>query len=376
MPHATKYILTILVFLIMVVGVISLKKDAKDPMRARTISIGAILPLSGDAVLYGESARNVMDIATEHINAQGGVNGHALEMIYEDGKCDEKDAATAMQKLITVDNVQLVIGGLCESESLGAVPIANANHVLLFSPAQSLLNVSTDGGNPVFRNSPNMVSKGMTLAQFATIKGWNNVAIIQEESESLHGLGTAFATTFIANGGEIVFHPYVDEPDTLRERLSMLKSSGVDALFLNVSHSGVSERILQSTKDLQWKPALLGSDIKIVSETSELFEGMVIAELAFDPNNKSFIDLSQAYKAKFSSELPFPDSARTEYDAVFILVDALKAVGLDSQMIIGWLLKVKDWEGSSGITNFDENGNRIGGYAIKIIHDGAVVPRE
>ncbi|MDI6721115.1 MAG: ABC transporter substrate-binding protein, partial [Candidatus Aenigmarchaeota archaeon] len=94
---------------------------------AQTVKIGFIAPLTGDAAVYGLPLKNMVELATEEINSQGGIDGKKVEIIYEDGKCNGKDAATAMQKLVSVDKVRVIFGGFCSSESLGAEPIATQN---------------------------------------------------------------------------------------------------------------------------------------------------------------------------------------------------------------------------------------------------------
>jgi ABC-type branched-subunit amino acid transport system substrate-binding protein len=47
-----------------------------------------------------------VEIAVSEINAKGGVKGRLLEIIYEDGKCSNKEASTATQKLISIDKVK------------------------------------------------------------------------------------------------------------------------------------------------------------------------------------------------------------------------------------------------------------------------------
>src|SRR5438309_1367757 len=88
------------------------------------IKIGFIGPLTGDGAVYGEPYRNMVVMAVEEINKAGGVDGKSIEVVYEDGKCNGKDGANAAQKLVNVDKVQVIIGGVCSSETLAAVPVA------------------------------------------------------------------------------------------------------------------------------------------------------------------------------------------------------------------------------------------------------------
>src|SRR3989344_7493185 len=79
-----------LVLLIIVVGGLIFyggKKGGEEAVLKEPIKIGVIVPLTGDAAVYGESARNVYQMAVEEINAAGGIGGSMVELIFEDGKC-------------------------------------------------------------------------------------------------------------------------------------------------------------------------------------------------------------------------------------------------------------------------------------------------
>ena len=46
------------------------------------IKIGAILPLTGDAAVWGNNTKKGIDLAVEEIGKKGGVNGKKIKIIY------------------------------------------------------------------------------------------------------------------------------------------------------------------------------------------------------------------------------------------------------------------------------------------------------
>ena len=66
-----------------------------------TIKIGAILPLTGETMVWGENSRNGMQLAVEEINSAGGINGKLIEIIYEDSQCNPSKAVSSIQKLVS-----------------------------------------------------------------------------------------------------------------------------------------------------------------------------------------------------------------------------------------------------------------------------------
>ena len=65
--------------------------------------IGVMESVTGAGETYGHVAVQAKQLAVEEINAAGGVNGHMLELIIEDSKCNAQDAITAYKKLTDVD---------------------------------------------------------------------------------------------------------------------------------------------------------------------------------------------------------------------------------------------------------------------------------
>ena len=49
-----------------------------------SIKIGAMLLLSGDGASWGQASQNAINLAVEEANAEGGINGKIIEVIYED----------------------------------------------------------------------------------------------------------------------------------------------------------------------------------------------------------------------------------------------------------------------------------------------------
>jgi branched-chain amino acid transport system substrate-binding protein len=99
-----------------------------------TIRIGVIGPMK---FLPGEHTWWGAQMAQEEINAAGGVNVggvmHKIELVKADSNCilSIPDAVTAMERLVTVDGVDFVIGGF-RSEAVLAMQEVMADHRVIF----------------------------------------------------------------------------------------------------------------------------------------------------------------------------------------------------------------------------------------------------
>jgi len=164
---------------------ITVSRPAGRPASGEPIKIGYIGPLTGGAAAYGETEKNVIELALKEIN-DGGELIRKLEVIYEDGKCDGKDAATAAQKLINIDKVKIILGGGCSAETLGAAPLAEASKVILFSAFSSNPFIG-QSGDYVFRNCPSDSDFGKADADFIASQGIKRAATITENTDYSQG---------------------------------------------------------------------------------------------------------------------------------------------------------------------------------------------
>ena len=87
---------------------------------AEPIKLGAILPLSD---ITGDQAAKAMKVAVKEINKAGGLLGRQVELIVVDDEMKPEKGAAAVEKLVTVDKVDLLIGGMASGVHLGQIPI-------------------------------------------------------------------------------------------------------------------------------------------------------------------------------------------------------------------------------------------------------------
>lgn len=367
-------ILTILVVLVVIVGgwwFMGSSKTAQGPVR-----IGVIHPFSGDAAVYGETMLRVLNIAADKINADGGVNGYPVEFVVEDGKCDGTAAASAAQKLVTIDKVEVIIGGFCSGEALAAEPITTAAEVALFSASAS--NPKLTGISPFFvRNYPSDSSQGVILANAAIGKGMKKIAVLQEQVDYAAGIYQVFDARVRELGGTTQNEQYVADATDFRSSIAKLRAANPDGLFVIANSPASAERIFTQMQEVEWTPALMVSDVVagdpvVIAKYADLLEGGFAAEFGTDQNNPKFREVIDAYTAKYVEEPPFQAYVQAEYDAVFLIAEAVREVGYDGKKIAKWLHDVENWEGASGTLTIDSNGDPAVGHRLEIIRNGKV----
>lgn len=341
------------------------------------VKIGWIGPLTGEAAIYGEVAKKINEMAVEKINVDGGINGRSLEVVYEDGKCNGKDATNAMQKLVAVDKVQIVIGGFCSGESISATSIANQNQVVMLSPGSSSPELTRVGGDYFFRNFPSDATQAVRLAEEAGKRGWKNVAILQEQTDYAQALSEAFEKAFQEKGGLVNVERFTTGNTDFKTSLTKLRVAEPDALFLSVQTVKPVEIIMRQLKELDWSPAIFSGNVMFEQAFVDKFKDQIENSFyaTFDVSKSDiYKQFKSDFKEKHDEEVPYETYAQTEYDAAFLVADALRSAGNDGKRLRDWFDTVENWEGVSGIINFDENGDRTGAHQeLYVVRDGKII---
>src|SRR4030042_6253453 len=84
------------------------------------IKRGAIFPL-GD--ITGDQGAKAMKLAVKEINKAGGLLGRQVELIVVDDEMKAEKGAAAVERLVTVDKGDILVGGMSSGVHLGQIPI-------------------------------------------------------------------------------------------------------------------------------------------------------------------------------------------------------------------------------------------------------------
>ena len=340
--------------------------------------IGVMYPLSGDGAAYGLPIQRATKIAIDEINAKGGVNGRKLEPIWEDSKCNPKDGNAAAQKLVNIDKVKVIIGGVCSGETLGAAPITEENKVVLISPSATSPDI-TKAGDFVFRVAPSDEYAGVVASDYAfNDLGAIKVAIISEATDYAQGLRRVFKESFEKLGGKIVADETFNPEDTdLRTQVTKAKASNPDLIYIVPQTVPKGVLLVKQIKEAGLNTQLLTAEVligrNVIKENAADMEGLIGVEQKFDEKVPKAAALLAKYKQQAKEDAPFPTYMTGAYDVVYLLADAIEKNGYDSEKIRDYLYAVKNYEGAVGKITIDENGEPILEYAVKQVKSGELV---
>lgn len=335
-----------------------------------TIKIGFIGPLSGDAASFGQTERNAVDMALAEINSAGGINGRKIEVIYEDGKCSGKESSTAAQKLVDVDKVKIILGGTCSGETLAIAPITEKNKVVLFS-AMSSNPAITDAGDYIFRTSPSDTETGRFSAD-KMIKKYRKAAILSENTDYAQGVRKIFKEKFAEMGGTLVADEVFNQGERdFRSQILKIKDASPDAILF-VPQSGTTQGLgIKQMRELGMDKQVytIVATADAVDIAGSAMEGTIIVDVPQLPDKgKTVID---RYREMYRQDPANEWEAGARYDSVFIIANALRKCGEDTECVKDFLYRMDWYTGSIGRYKFDSNGDVLGiVYALKVVKGG------
>jgi branched-chain amino acid transport system substrate-binding protein len=314
----------------------------------------------------------------DETNAAGGINGRQIEMVYEDGKCDGKAAALAAQKLVTVDKLQLIVGGACSGETLAAAPIAEQSKVLLISAASSSPLITT-AGDYIFRVYPSDLGFASQLTGLLRNKSVKKVALVSEQTDYAQGLRNAFLSNAKDAGMTVVADEnFATDISDFKAIAGKLNSAQAEAIFINPQTPAGAVRIIKQLRDLGNTTQVYGVGIFSNDEfakSGKFVDGMIILDIAAASNKALGDKLALNFKSKFGHDSAFPTFSNATYDTLGIVKGAISKAGYDATKIKDYLYTMKHYVGVIGNISFDTNGDPVGinSYIVKQIKDGHIV---
>jgi branched-chain amino acid transport system substrate-binding protein len=342
------------------------------------VKVGVILPLSGDLAKYGKTSRTAIELANEEINSKAGTNSVRLEIVFEDDALNPSIGVSAAKKLIETDKVVAILGPLASSVTLAVAPSAEKSRVVLLSPGSSAPKLS-DAGDYIFRNALSDIYEGTEMAKFAfNTLNLRKVAILYINNDFGIGLRDVFRKEFEELRGAVIsIQAFSQGSRDHRAQLSKLIADGPEATYLVGYDEMIS--IFKQSKELgfrtRWLATTFLNDQDLVTKTGGAADGTVFASWDYspdsqDPKVKQFAEKIRERTGGLEADV----FAANAYDAVYLLYEAIKRKGSTSEQIRDGLYSIQGFEGVTGKTSFDRNGDVIKPIRIKTIVNGKIQP--
>lgn len=352
-----------------------------------TIKIGAVFAVTGPAAFLGGPEKNTALMIADEVNAQGGINGMKVEVIVKDTQGDTTAAVNAVKELITRDDVLAIIGPSRSGTSLAVIDLAEEYEVPLISCAAAEKIV-----NPVRKwvfKTPQKDSDAVkSIYTLMKKRGMTKIAIIT----GLTGFGTAGREELMKYAPEFGLEIVADETYGAKDTdmtPQLTKISGTDAeAIVNWSIVAAQTMVMKNAKQLGLKIPIFQShgygNIKYTREAGDAAEGVIfpcgrllVAETMSpdNPQKAPLLEYKQKYEAKFKDDVStFGGHA---YDSMWLILNAVKEVGLDRAKVRDYIENTKGFVGTGGIFNFspeDHNGLAMDAFEMIVVRDGKFYP--
>ncbi|MDH3838111.1 MAG: ABC transporter substrate-binding protein [Desulfobacteraceae bacterium] len=354
--------------------------------KTKTIKVGINAPMTGDIPKVGEGSKFAAQMWLEDIKAAGGleVGGkkYPVELVIEDNESKAESAVKVNTKMITEDEVLVIVGPQSSKQAIPAGEVANNYKTPMISPWST--NPDTTNDRPfVFRGCFLDPFQGPVLANFIKEEfGFTKAAVLYDvASDYPKGLAEFFKEAWekVNGAGSVVaFESFTTKDADFSSQLSKIIKSGAEVLFTPQYYNEVA-LIVQQAHELGWKKPIVGSDSWGSAETVELcgkdcyglFFSTHYAAAGAKGATKAFID---RYNKKYGY-VPDDVGALT-WDALGIVQAAIQSmdkitgnIEKDRQSVRDAMAKIKEFNGITGKMTFTENGDPIKCAVIVKISD-------
>lgn len=373
-----KKIFTILSFIAITVGLAACTTSDKTTTDwVETVKIWVIAPVSWPAATYWEDAVNVFTdtvkkFNTTHKNIQ-------IDLIIEDGKCEWKSSVSAIQKLINIDKVQLVLWGLCSSESVSTFQIANKNKVAMLSPTSSSPELSVEWD--YFFRFWNDAHASIGLAEY--LKQYKNIAFFNETTDYAQALTDKMKSLYTWN--YVISEKFSSDEKDFSILSSKIKDAKepIDAIvYLPQTEATAWLFVKAMAKDwllekYKWRiiTAYVLSSDTFLAEIWDLADGMVEVQLVSPKDDKWNVYL-EYFRNKYGIKSIdyFITLERESAELAFDAILAGKRTGKEFKEYFESINKSNKRDGYFGEYYFDKYGDAIGlKYQMQHIVDGKSV---
>jgi branched-chain amino acid transport system substrate-binding protein len=348
--------------------------------------VGAVFSVTGRTSFLGEPEKKTAVMIAEAINKVGGINGHPLELVVYDDESDETKAVLAVKRLLKKDKVPVIIGPSLSGNTLAVVKVMNDAKVPLVSCAASNKIVTpVVDRHWIFKVPQSDTHAVEKIYDYLLKNGINKIAIMSVST----GFGASGREELLRLAPQVGIEILADErygPKDTDITAQLTRIRGTDAqAIVNWSVGPTQVLAVKNWHDLGmtnmpfYQSHGFGSrkNIKLAAGAAEgvfcpLGRVNIPDLVPADHPQKKVIEIyNEAYQAKYSE--PLSSFGGHGWDALNLVIDALKAVGPDSAKIRDYIENRTNYVGQHGVFNFsptDHNGLTKEAFEMVVVKDG------
>jgi branched-chain amino acid transport system substrate-binding protein len=266
------------------------------------IRIGASLPLTGDFSQPGTAAKQGYQVWEEMINDEGGLLGREVELVILDDASDQNTVVADYNRLISQEQVDLLLGTFSSLLNLPASAVAERNQMVYVEPAGGAPEIFERGFQYLFYAQPALAPDQADLF----------VEYINSLPESDRPTTAAYPTQ------DDPFAKYVI--DSVREQL---EEAGVETVYYNVyppdttNFDSIANSISSENPDLVVQGAVYEDGVGLVRSMQKAdFNPSILFQTSAPSNSTQYSDdigventEGVFYSVSWSAEADYPLNA-------------------------------------------------------------------
>ncbi|MBN3723474.1 branched-chain amino acid ABC transporter substrate-binding protein [Burkholderia sp. Ac-20379] len=328
----------------------------------QVVKIGHVAPLTGGIAHLGKDNENGARLAVEEINAKGltiGGQKITLQLDAQDDAADPRTATQVAQKLVD-DKVVAVVGHLNSGTTIPASKIYSDAGIVQISPSATNPAYTQQGFKTAYRVVATDAQQGPALANYAQSKGYKSVAVVDDSTAYGQGLANEFEKKAKALGLKVLSHDATnDKAVDFRAILTKIKGENPDAIMYG-GMDATGGPFAKQAKQLGLRAKILAGDGVCTEQLSDL-AGDASANVVCSQAGAALEKMpgGAEFQAKYQKRFgqPIQIYSPFTYDAVYIIVDAMKrANSVDAAKILAQM-PTTDYKGVIGETVFDSKGD-------------------
>jgi branched-chain amino acid transport system substrate-binding protein len=336
------------------------------------VPVGAALSLTGAAASYGESQRNGLELAAEHLAEKGGVT---YELKIEDDQTDPRQGISVFEGLVE-DGVSVIIGPTLSNGAFQAQPIAQEAGVPVLAISNTADGITAQG-DYIFRDSLTEAQViPQTVAQAKQAYGLEKVVVMYSNDDAFTESGyEVFAAALEDEGVEVLDTLTFSKADTdFRPLLTEAKALEPDAVVVSALIEAAIPLVTQA-RELGIDVPIIGgngfNNPKLMADAGEAAEGVVVGaawnSASDNPLNGDFI---AAYQEKYGSA---PDQFAAQAYAGLMIIDEAVRSGCSAERdaVKEGLNGIQDFETVLGTLTINENRDAEHEAVVQVVKDGA-----
>lgn len=229
---------------------------ATEAAPADPLQIGASISLTGRYERTGVEMNHGYEMCADKINDEGGILGRPIEFVVYDDQSDPETGARLYEKLISEDQVDLVIGPYSSPVTIPASAVTERLGYPMIASGASASDIWTRDFRYVFgvyTTAPFYLEGAVDIAR---VEGLTKVAVLTEDGAfALDAVRGAMEFAEVAGLELVHYEEYGRDVTDLSAAISKAKAAGAEVV-LGGTYGPDAELIIRQSNELGFEPRL------------------------------------------------------------------------------------------------------------------------